>query len=95
MQKYEFVKENLRILSNRNGQKKLIMHYLPYSPKFNPIEHRLIFQMTHSLSRVPIYSISDACCRTGNSVTKIGLKDLAKSVDIIYEAKRKVHKSFR
>ena len=92
--RHRIVKQDLMDLADRIGLKILVMHYPPYCSKFNPIEHRLFSQISRSWSGTPLYTVDDACRRAAKTVTKTGLKVLAKIVDKTYEIKRKVRESF-
>lgn len=71
---YRIFKQNLMSLANSLGMRLLIVHYPPYCSKFNPIEHRLFSQITHSRRGAPLMSLQDAADRAKMTTTKKGLK---------------------
>lgn len=93
--RHHIVKQDLINLADRIGMKFLVMHYPPYCSKFNPIEHRLFSQITHSWSGAPLLTIENACERAAGTTTKTGLRVLARIVSKDYETGRKVQDHFQ
>lgn len=93
--RHNIVKQDFMNLANRIGMKIVVMHYPPYCSKFNPIEHRLFSQITRSWCGSPLLTITDACQRAANTVTKTGLTVKSVIVDKIYNVKRRIQDSFK
>lgn len=70
---HRIVKQDLMRLASRINMNLLVMHYLPYCSKFNPIEHKLFSQITRSWSGAPLLSIEDAADRAAATTTAKGL----------------------
>ena len=92
---HHIVKQDLISLSDRIGLRIVVMHYPPYCSKYNPIEHRLFSQISHSWSGNPLLSVADACKRAAETVTDAGLKVFSRVVEKVYETGRKVSDGYR
>ena len=71
-----------------------IVHYPPYSSKWNPIEHRVFSHVTRALAGVPLNTINEEKNRIESTKTKTGLKVTADIIQKTYETGKKVAKNF-
>lgn len=92
---HHIVKEDFMRLSTRLQMKLLIMHYPPYCSKFNPIEHRMFSQITHSWQGAPLLNMQDAVDRAARTTTKKGLVVLVETNTKNYEIRRKISKTHK
>lgn len=89
------VKQDLVNLANKLNINIMVAHYPPYCSKWNPIEHRLFSQISHSWSGIPLTDIQLVKTLTEQTTTKTGLKVIATVVTKKYETKRKVNQDFK
>jgi Rhodopirellula transposase. len=82
-------------LSNKLGIRLLVVHYPPYCSKFNPIEHRLFSQITHSWNGAPLLNLQNAADRAAMTTTKKGLKVLVHINSKSYDIKRPIDESYQ
>lgn len=81
-------------LASKLDMNLLVMHYLPYRSKYNPIEHRLFSQITRSWSGAPLLSLKDAARRAAETTTS---KRHTVYVDInnkTYDIQRSIDESY-
>lgn len=71
-----------------------IVHYPPYTSKWNPIEHRVFPHVTRALEGVPLNTVKEAKERIASAKTKTGLKVTANIIQKTYETGKKVAKDF-
>jgi len=71
-----------------------IVHYPPYTSKWNPIEHRVFPHVTRALAGVPLNTLNEAKTRIESAKTKTGLTVTANIMTKIYEKGKKVAKGF-
>lgn len=69
-----------------------IIHYPPYTSKWNPIEHRVFPHITRALEGVPLQTVEEAKARIESTKTKTGLRVVAKIINKTYETGKKVTK---
>ncbi len=72
-----------------------IAHYLPYTSKWNPIEHWLFPHITRSLQGVILTSHSLMEELIEKTTTSKGLKVFACIINKVYETGRKVKEGFK
>lgn len=89
------VKQDLVKLAKSLNINILVAHYPPYCSKWNPIEHRLFSQITHTWAGVPFTNIEFIKELTNNTTTKTGLKVITEINTKTYLTKREVEKDFR
>lgn len=89
------VKQDLNKLAKRLNINILVAHYPPYCSKWNPIEHRLFSQITHTWSGVPLLNIEFVQKITDQTTTKTGLKVITTINEQKYETKRPVDPNFK
>lgn len=89
------VKQNLVKLAKSLNINILVAHYPPYCSKWNPIEHRLFSQITHTWSGVPLKNIEFAKNLTNTTTTRTGLKVITSINQKQYLTKREVSQKFR
>lgn len=73
----------------------LVAHYPAYCSKYNPIEHRLFSQVSHTWAGVPLRNIQFVKELTDSTTTKTGLKVVSSLNLATYQTKRKVGEDFR
>ena len=71
-----------------------IVHYPPYTSKWNPIEHRVFPHVTKALDGVPLNTVDDAKNKIESAKTKAGLTVTANIIQKTYESGKKVAKNF-
>jgi hypothetical protein len=91
---HHIFKQDLLKLSNQLKINILVAHYPSYCSKYNPIEHRLFAQISHTWSGVPLRNIQFVKELTDTTTTKTGLKVVSKINLKTYETKRTVDKDF-
>lgn len=89
------VKQNLVKLAKLLNINILVAHYPPYCSKWNPIEHRLFSQVSHSWSGTPLLNIEYVKQLTDNTTTKTGLKVFTSINYKVYQNNRPVHPDFK
>lgn len=73
----------------------LVAHYPPYCSKWNPIEHRLFSQITHTWAGTPLLNIEFVKQLTDSTTTKTGLKVITNINENVYLNKRTVEPDFK
>jgi Rhodopirellula transposase DDE domain len=73
----------------------LVSHYPAYCSKYNPIEHRLFSQISHTWSGVPLTNIQFVKELTNTTTTKTGLKVTTTINPAKYQTKRPVADDFK
>ena len=96
---HRIVKQDLMSLADKLNMNLLVIHYLPYCSKFNPIEHRLFAHITRSWSGAPLLSVKEAAKRAARTTTSKGLivkvdislktYDIQRAIDGTYEERVK------
>ena len=89
------VKQDLVKLAKSLNINILVAHYPPYCSKWNPIEHRLFSQITHTWSGVPLKNIEFVKNLTNTTTTRTGLKVITSINQKQYLNKREVSQKFR
>jgi hypothetical protein len=89
------VKQDLAKLAKSLNINILVAHYPPYCSKWNPIEHRLFSQITHTWSGVPLKNIEFVKNLTNTTTTRTGLKVITSINPKQYLNKREVSQKFR
>lgn len=83
-------KYDLQQLVNEIGVEIRVVHYPPYTSKYNPIEHRMFCHVTRACQGVIFKSIEIVKELMENTSTTTGLKVAVSIKDKIYETGRKV-----
>jgi hypothetical protein len=89
------VKQDLTKLAKSLNISILVAHYPPYCSKWNPIEHRLFSQITHTWSGVALTNIEYVKNLTDTTTTRTGLKVITSINHKQYLSKRVVCQKFR
>lgn len=89
------VKQDLVKLAKSLNMNILVAHYPPYCSKWNPIEHRLFSQITHTWAGVPFTNIEFIKELTNSTTTKTGLKVTTQINTKTYLIKREVDQEFK
>ncbi len=89
------VKQDLVKLAKSLNINILVAHYPPYCSKWNPIEHRLFSQITHTWSGITLKNIEFVKNLTNTTITRTGLKVITSINQKQYLNKREVSQKFR
>jgi hypothetical protein len=89
------VKQDLVKLAKSLNINILVAHYPPYCSKWNPIEHRLFSQITHTWSGVALKNIEFVKNITNTTTTRTGLKVITSVNQKQYLTKREVSQKFK
>jgi hypothetical protein len=71
-----------------------IVHYPPYTSKWNPIEHRVFPHITRAMAGVPLDTIDDAQNKIESAKTKTGLTVISNVIKNTYEKGKEVAKDY-
>jgi hypothetical protein len=71
-----------------------IVHYPPYTSKWNPIEHRVFPHITKALEGVPLNTMDDVKNKIESTKTKTGLAIVADVIEKTYTKGKEVAKDF-
>lgn len=88
-------KEDLQKLANEIGIEIRMVHYPPYTSKYNPIEHRVFCHITRACEGVVFSSLKIVKELIDSTTTKTGLKVFTKINHKIYKTGRKVSDFFK
>ena len=88
--KYDLVK-----MANQLKMNILVAHYPAYCSKYNPIEHRLFSQITHTWDGKPLINIEFVKELTKRTKTKTGLEVKVRINDKTYLTKRQAPQEFK
>lgn len=92
--RHHIFKVELQQLANEINMPLKIMHYPPYTSKWNPIEHRVFPHVTRALEGVPLNTVIEVKCKIESAKTKTGLTVTADIIQKTYETGKKVAKDF-
>lgn len=92
---HHIFKQDLLKLANQLKINILVVHYPAYCSKYNPIEHRLFAQISHTWSGVPLRNIQFVKELTDTTTTKTGLQVVSRINLKTYETKRPVEDDFK
>jgi Rhodopirellula transposase DDE domain len=92
--RHHIFKVELQQLANEVKMPLKIMHYPPYTSKWNPIEHRVFPHVTRVLEGVPLNTVVEAKCKIESAKTKTGLTVTADIIQKTYETGKTVAKDF-
>ena len=89
------VKMDLIKLANKLKINILVAHYPPYCSKWNPIEHRLFAQISHTWNGISLYDLTFVKNITDTTTTKTGLKVITTINEKVYNIGREVPQEFK
>jgi hypothetical protein len=92
--RHHIFKVELQKLSNEIKMKLKIVHYPPYTSKWNPIEHRVFPHITRVMEGMPLNTVDDAKNKISSAKTKTGLTVVANVTQKTYEKGKKVAKDY-
>jgi hypothetical protein len=92
--RHHIFKAEVQKLVNEINIPLKIVHYPPYTSKWNPIEHRVFPHITRALAGVPLNTIDEAKSRIESAKTKTGLTVAASIIQKTYAIGKKVTKDF-
>jgi hypothetical protein len=92
--RHHIFKVELQKLSNEINLALKIVHYPPYTSKWNPIEHRVFPHVTRALEGVPLNTVDDAKHKIESAKTKAGLTVTVDIIKKTYETGKKVAADF-
>jgi Rhodopirellula transposase DDE domain len=92
--RHNIFKVELQKLANKINVTLKIVHYPPYTSKWNPIEHRVFPHVTRSLEGVPLNTVEEAKNKISSTKTKTGLTVTSDIMVKNYVTGKKVAKDF-
>lgn len=92
--RHHIFKVELQKLVNEINLPLKIVHYPPYTSKWNPIEHRVFPHVTRALEGIPLNSVDEAKKYIESATTKTGLTVLADIISKTYEKGKKIAKDY-
>lgn len=92
--RHHIFKSKVQKLVNEINIPLKIVHYPPYTSKWNPIEHRVFPHVTRTLAGVPLNTVDEAINRIESAKTKTGLTVTANVIQKTYETGKKAAKDF-
>ena len=92
--RHNIFKVELQQLVNAINIPIKIVHYPPYTSKWNPIEHRVFPHITRALEGAPLKTIYEAKNKIESAKTKTGLTVVANIFEKTYEKGKEVAKNF-
>jgi hypothetical protein len=92
---HHIFKQDLIKLAKQLEINILVAHYPAYCSKYNPIEHRLFAQISHTWSGIPLRDIQFVKELTDATTTKTGLKVVSKINSKTYETQRSVDEDYQ
>ncbi len=90
--RHHIFKFELQQLANEINIPLKIVHYPPYTSKWNPIEHRVFPHVTRALEGVPLNTVAEAKFRIESAKTKTGLTVTTDVIQKTYATGKKVAK---
>lgn len=92
--RHHIFKVELQKLANAINMHLKIVHYPPYTSKWNPIEHRVFPHITRALAGVPLRTVEGAKNSIESAKTKTGLTVVADVIKKTYEKGKEVAKDY-
>lgn len=92
--RHNIFKVELQNLANAIKVRLKIVHYPPYTSKWNPIEHRVFPHITRAIEGVPLNTVDEAKNKIQSAKTKSGLIVLTDVITKTYETGKEVAKDF-
>ncbi len=92
--RHHIFKIALQNLSNEINLKLKIVHYPPYTSKWNPIEHRVFPHVTRAMEGAPLNTVDDAKNKIASAKTKSGLTVIVDVIQKTYEKGKKIAKDY-
>jgi len=92
--RHHIFKVELQKLANKINIRLKIVHYPPYTSKWNPIEHRVFPHITRAMEGVPLDSVDQAKKQIESAKTKAGLTVVADIIKKTYEKGKEVAKDY-
>jgi hypothetical protein len=92
--RHHIFKIELQKLADAINVRLKIVHYPPYTSKWNPIEHKVFPHITRAMDGVPLNTVEDAKNRIELAKTKTGLTVVADIIKKTYEKGKEVAKDY-
>ena len=92
--RHHIFKVELQKLSNELGMRLKIVHYPPYTSKWNPIEHRVFPHITRAIEGIPLGTVDDVKNKMESAKTKTGLTVTVDIIKKTYEKGKEVAKDY-
>jgi hypothetical protein len=92
--RHHIFKMELQTLANEINLALKIVHYPPYTSKWNPIEHRVFPHVTRAIEGVPLNTVDEAKHRIELTKTRTGLTVTVDIIEKIYVTGKKVAENF-
>jgi hypothetical protein len=92
--RHNIFKVELQKLANEINMRLKIVHYPPYTSKWNPIEHRVFPHITRAMEGVPLNTLDEVKNKIGSAKTKAGLTVVTEVIKKTYVSGKEVAKDF-
>lgn len=92
--RHNIFKVELQALVNEINIPVKIVHYPPYTSKWNPIEHRVFPHVTRAIEGVPLNTVYEAKNKIASTKTKTGLMVVTAVIEKTYKKGKEVAKDF-
>lgn len=92
--RHNIFKVELQKLVNEIKIPVKIVHYPPYTSKWNPIEHRVFPHITRAIEGVPLNTINEVKDKIASTKTKAGLSVVTHVMEKVYQKGKKTAKDF-
>lgn len=92
--RHHIFKIELQKLSDEINMRLKVVHYPPYTSKWNPIEHRVFPHITKAIEGVPLNTVDEAKDRISTAKTKTGLIVVVDIIKKTYDTGKVVAKDF-
>lgn len=92
--RHNIFKVELQKLANEIRLPLKIVHYPPYTSKWNPIEHRVFPHITRKIAGIPLNTVDEVKNKIECAGTKTGLTVVADIIKKTYVTGKKVAKNF-
>jgi hypothetical protein len=92
--RHHIFKFELQNLANEINMNLKLVHYPPYTSKWNPIEHRVFPHVTRAIEGVPLNTLNETRDKIETTKTKAGLTVVADIISKTYEKGKEVAKDY-
>jgi len=92
--RHNIFKVELQNLANEIKMRLKIVHYPPYTSKWDPIEHRVFPHITRAIEGVPLNTVDEVKDKIESAKTKTGLTVVASVIRKTYDSGKEVAKDF-
>jgi len=92
--RHHIFKVELQKLATEINMSLKLVHYPPYTSKWNPIEHRVFPHVTRAIEGVPLNTLDEARDKISSAKTRTGLTVVTDIISKTYEKGKKVAKDY-